>query len=171
MFTAAAASGAESFWLFAEKVCGLSAFEKSVATNASVRSLHGDLKKYNITFRGKALGESVAKSIKTLHSYLSDNDCRHAYATAEVVVPELRDQTMLLRIAQLCAGRSAEPLARAPQLAMVFIIESLKAGRHSGDFHREDTLTLTQVAGADEKGTCDRAQSLQEEGLLRLRPT
>ena len=151
MFTAAAAAGAESFWLFAEKVCSLSAFTQSVAANASVRSLHEEIKKYHITFRGKALGESIVKSVKALHPFLSDAGCRHAYALAEGVVNELRDQTMLLRIAQLCGGRSAEPLARAPQEAMIFIIESLKAGRLSGDYRREDCLTLSQVVGTDKK--------------------
>ena len=39
MFTASAASGAESFWLLAEKVSGLRGFQEAVGANASLPNM------------------------------------------------------------------------------------------------------------------------------------
>ena len=106
MFSAYAASGADSFfWKLAERVCGSSGVKE--AFNESVSNAESVLKNYGLAFKGKALTTASVTALKSLQLFVLDGDCRSAFALAEVYSPELRDPTLLSRIANACASRRA----------------------------------------------------------------
>ena len=100
MFTSFAASGADSFWKLAEKVARLSRYQKALAENLSLPKLFAVLKSYGLTFKGKPLAESHAKCLENLTPFVVDDACVVAYSLAEAFCPELREPTLLLRLAQ-----------------------------------------------------------------------
>ena len=123
LLTAAAASGADSFWKFAEKIRQLSAFAKAVADNASVPKIIAVLRQYGLTFKGKVLNDCNVRALKVLMPFVGDAACGAAYSLMEAFCPELRESTLLMRIAQFSLGRVAstvmerEASARASQAA------------------------------------------------------
>ena len=105
VFSATAASGADSFWKFAEKVVRLREFQKATSQSLSGAKTLAVLKTYGLTFRGKAITDAIVKALKSLAPFVVDPACRLAYAKLESVCPELRESTLLMRIAQLSSGR------------------------------------------------------------------
>ena len=102
----AAASGADIFWNFAEKINRLGEFRTGLAQSASLPKLNGILKKYGVSFKGKAVTEASAKALKCLAPFVCDSQCRLAYSLVDMFCPELREATLLMRIAQLSAVRA-----------------------------------------------------------------
>ncbi|CAK0819347.1 unnamed protein product [Prorocentrum cordatum] len=154
MFTASAASGADSFWKLAEKVARLTRCQKAMADNLSLPKLFAALKSYGLAFKGKPLAESHAKCLKNLTPFVGDEACVVAYSLSEAFCPELREPTLLLRLAQLCNGRAASSKAdkdATSRESMVFIMDCLRVARLTGDAPRGEGLTLSKVTGQEQK--------------------
>ena len=103
----AAASGADAFWIFAERVGRLQDISLAIKEGLSVPKLATKLRSLGITFKGKTMTEGHAKALKNLMPFVLNADCKQAYMLAEVFVPELKEMTMLMRIAQLCSKRAS----------------------------------------------------------------
>ena len=75
MFANAGATGTDSFWKFAEKVCRLSNFNKAISTKTSIPRLLTLVKEqYGLSFKGKTLTEQGIKPSKVLrHSWRMEN--------------------------------------------------------------------------------------------------
>ncbi|CAK0811629.1 unnamed protein product, partial [Prorocentrum cordatum] len=107
VFSTSAASGADAFWKLAEKVSRLTKYQKAVAENISLPKLTKVLTTYGITFKGNALTAAHAKALKSLTPFVGNHACAVAYSLAEAFCPELREPTLLMRLAQLCKARTA----------------------------------------------------------------
>ena len=150
VFAATAASGADSFWKFAEKVARLREFQKATSQSLSGAKTLAVLKTYGLTFRGKAITDAIVKALKSLAPFVVDPACRLAYAKLESVCPELRESTLLMRIAQLSSGRmTSEEDTQSANASLLFIFESLFVARLTGDF--SDTFTVKTVTGQEKK--------------------
>ena len=143
MFAAYAASGADSFWKLAERVCGLSGVKE--ALNESVSKAESVLKKHGLAFKGHPLSTANVTALKSLQLFVLDVDCRSAYALAEVYSPELRDPTLLSKIASACASRGASD-AKA-KAYFVYVMDSLRVARLTGDIPKDEKLTVGRVCG------------------------
>ncbi|CAK0878358.1 unnamed protein product [Prorocentrum cordatum] len=153
-FSACAASGADYFWKLAEKVSRLTKCQKALAENLSIPKLTGVLQCYGITFKGNALTDSHAKALKSLTPFVGNQACAAAYSLAEAFCPELREPTLLMRLAQLCKGRAAPPQADKDAVAcdsMAFILDCLRVARLTGEAPRGETLSLSKVTGQEKK--------------------
>ena len=130
--TTAAASGADIFWNFAEKVNRLGEFRAGLAQSAPLPKLNGILKKYGVSFKGKAVTEASVKALKCLAPFVCDSQCRLAYSLVDMFCPELREATLLMRTAQLSAARApgaAGGSASGGVDALVFIFDCLRVAR------------------------------------------
>ena len=96
-FASAAAAGADSFWKFAERVAQLSQFQKGKLPISKVVAV---LRGYGITFKGKAVSDTNASALISLAPFAVDPACRLAFSLVESACPELREATVLMRIAQ-----------------------------------------------------------------------
>ena len=129
-FSAAAASGADVFWQLAEKVNSLSGFKTALAQNWSVPKLRQALREYGVTFKGKAATEATAKALNKLAPLVGDEKCRMAYSLMEKFCPELRESTLLMRIAQFVATRATGVgQEQAQRDAMVCVFDCLRVAR------------------------------------------
>ena len=148
MFSAYAASGADSFfWKLAERVCGSSGVKE--AFNESVSNAESVLKNYGLAFKGKALTTASVTALKSLQLFVLDGDCRSAFALAEVYSPELRDPTLLSRIATACAHRGASDDKAKEYFA--YVMDSLRAARLTGDIDKDEKLSVSRVVGRKSK--------------------
>ena len=68
-FAVMGASGADSFWKFAEKVCGFGAFTK--AASQSIPKATVALQQAGLTFRGKLLTENWVRALRALAPYVA----------------------------------------------------------------------------------------------------
>ena len=105
MFASCAASGADSFWRFAEKACRLTGVEGSFAKQEPQAKLEALIKNYGLTFKGKALSSAMVTALRGLQPFVLDTACASAFSLAEVYYPELRDPTILMRIGYACSAR------------------------------------------------------------------
>eukprot|EP00959_Pyramimonas_sp_CCMP1952_P392286 8220155-Pyramimonas_sp.AAC.1 len=80
MFTASAASGADSFWRFAEKACRLTNVRASLAKSEAVAKLEAALKAYGLQFRGKPCTAATAAALTGLHTFVLDSACASAFS-------------------------------------------------------------------------------------------
>ena len=126
LFNSTGASAADSFRKFTEKVARLCSVAKYIADNASVPKLAAAPKPYGLTFKGKPITEANIKALKSLAPFVGDAACNMAYSSVEYSCPELRDATLLMRIAQLSTARTAsfamEKTASA-RASLAFIFE------------------------------------------------
>ena len=110
----------------------------------------GNELKNGVTFRGKAIGENAIKAIKNLGSFVTDQACCTAYMLAEACCPELRDETILMRIAHLCLARHPDNLS-ASRDAMVFVLDCLRVGRLTGERPADAKYSVDHVTGAQHR--------------------
>ena len=152
LFASSAASGADSFWKFAEKVGRLSGVAKAIVENASGPKLTAALKPYGLTFKGKALTEANVKALKSLAPFVGDAACGMSYSLVESFCPELREATLLMRIAQLATARAASSAMErtaSARASLVFVFDCLRMYRLTGDC--PDVYTVNKVTGQEKK--------------------
>ena len=153
----AAASGADSFWVFAERVGRLSAVKLATKENMSGTRLATKMRSLGITFKGKSIAEGCAKALKALLPFVYHAGCKHAHSLAEAVCPELKDMTLLMRMAHLCTKRASGggPSATGgPDHAnscMAFLIDSFRVARLTGEFPKDDSVTVSKILGQEKK--------------------
>ena len=150
IFGTAAAAAADSFWKLAEKVAKLSKFKQGLARNLSIPKLKEEMRGLGLTFKGKAFTDTVVKALKALSNFVLNGPCCTAFGLMEACCPELRDATLLMRIAQLCARRSPDNPGAACE-AMVFIFDCLRVYRLTGDRPAGNTYTVGDVTGQENK--------------------
>ena len=90
-FAVMGASGADSFWKFAEKVSALGAFTN--AASQSIPKATVALQQAGLTFKGKVLTEQSVKAVRALAPYVEDARCSAAFSMLECVSPEFREAT------------------------------------------------------------------------------
>ena len=149
MFASYAASGADSFWKLAEKACRLSGVGEAFSKQEPVSKLESVLKNYGLAFKGKPLTNANVSALKGLHPFVLDGACRSAFALAEVYSPELREPTLLARIATFCSSRAVSD-AQAKEY-FVYVMNCLRVARLTGDLPKEEKLTVGRVVGRDRK--------------------
>ena len=82
------------------------------------------------------------QGLKALEPYTQDPVVRAAYQLMIPIVPELKDSTAMMRMAQLCTERRA-----ASGVAMAFLCDTLRALRVVGQLHRSSRLTVHKLTG------------------------
>ena len=96
------------------------------------------IKGYGLTFKGKALTETNVKALKSIIPFVGNAACAHAYSLMEVFCPELREATLLMRIAQLSTGRAAgsskEKQEDTACGSLAFVFDCLRVFRLTGNF-------------------------------------
>ena len=154
-YSVCGATGADSFWKFAQKVGGLGAFRKTMSL--SIPKAMAELKQQGLLFKGKGLTEQSVKAMRALTPYVGDAACNAAFSMLECVSPEFRDPTLLLRLAQLSAARGAgvqnlHALATSTATSsFAFCLDCLRLGRLAGDVKQEDVYTVSDVTGQERK--------------------
>jgi hypothetical protein len=146
----AAAAAADSFWKVAEKVVKLTKFKQALARNLSIPKAKEELKGFGLTFKGKAFTDTVVKALKALAPFVGSAACCTAFVLMEACCPELRDSTLLMRIAQLCARRYPDNADAACE-SMVFVFDCLRVGRLTGERIAQNTYTVSNVTGQENK--------------------
>ena len=146
----AAASGADSFWLFAERLGRLRDIQDAIKDNISAPKLLSQLKALGVTFKGKSMTDAHAKAVKSLLPYATDTGCKGAYLRAEVMCPEAKDQTLLMRLAVLCSRRGTDAASGAVA-SMIFLLDTMRAARLTGEFPKGEGITVANIIGADKK--------------------
>ena len=141
-----AASGADSFWLFTERVGRLEEIQAAIKDNISAPKLLAKLKAMGITFKGKSVTEATARAMKSVLPFVADIGCKNAYLLSEVMCPEIKDQTMLMRLAGLCSKRGS-----AASGALVFLFDGLRVGRLTGEFPKGEGITVSSILGQEKK--------------------
>ena len=109
---------------------------------------------YGLTFKGKPVTEANAKALKNLAPFVGHGECRVAFALVEAVCPELREPTLLLRIAQLSTGQAGgvgEDAAAGARAAWIFVFDPLRVLRLCGDCPKDDVYTVSRVTGQEKK--------------------
>ncbi|CAK0853209.1 unnamed protein product [Prorocentrum cordatum] len=139
MFSAYAASGAESFWRV----------ENCFAKQEPVSKLEAALKAYGLQFKGKACTAATAAALKGLCTFALDGACSSAFKLVEVHFPELRDPTLLMSIGFACSTRGGSD-AEAREL-LVFIVNSLCVARLAGDVPKGEEPVVSRIVGRDRK--------------------
>ena len=145
LFASTAASGADSFWKFAEK---------AIKDNVSLPKLSVALRQYGMTFKGMALTDANVKAFKSLAAFVEDGACGVACSLVEAYCPEIWDPTLLMRVAQLSAARAGvgevdrEERARA---SLIFIFDCLRVLRLTGSCSNEEGYTVGKVTGQEKK--------------------
>ena len=122
-YSVCGATGADSFWKFAQKVGGLGAFKKAAALSPP-RALVA-LKQQGLSFKGKVLTEQSVKALRALAPYGEDASCSAAFSMMECVSPEFREPTLLLRLAQLSSTRVASGQRPQPHTAKMTFVFAL----------------------------------------------
>ena len=91
-----------------------------------------------------------------------DAACKQAYLFAEPLCPELMDMALLMRVAQLCTrrassqvvGRGSAPASGGNAQAsayMAFIFDTFRVARLTGEFPKDECVSVSNVAGQDNK--------------------
>ena len=93
--------------------------------------------------------EHHAKAMKNLIPYTSSSACRDAYLRAVAVYPEVKEQTMLMKMALLCNKRGTAQIGASG--AMIFLLDSLRAARLTGEFPKGEVFTVAQIVGVEKK--------------------
>ena len=106
LYAASAASGAGSFVKSVEDSALLGLVKQAASQKVSCPKLFLVLKRYRWTFKGKALVESNEKRLMSLVPFVGNAGCALAFSLMEVFCPELRDATVLARLAHLSAARA-----------------------------------------------------------------
>ena len=110
------------------------------------------MKPYGLTFKGKALTEANIKALKCLAPFVEDAACCMAYSIVESFCPELREATLLMRIAQLATARGASSgmeKAASACASLAFVFDCLRVYRLTGDC--PDVYTVSKVTGQEKK--------------------
>ena len=151
MYSVAGASGADSFWKFAEKTSALTSFKQN--DSASIAKALLALKQQGLTFKGKELTEHLVKAMRAIAPYVGDARCSAAFAMLECVSPEFREPTLLMRLAQLTTARvsNAVPQPDAAKKTLVFVLDCLRVRRVTGDIKKDDPYTVSNVTGLSGK--------------------
>ena len=152
----AAASGADSFWIFAERVGRLQEVQAAMRDNISAPKLCSKLKSLGVTFKGKSMSEGHAKALRSLLPFVSDIGCKHSYLLTEVMCPEVKELTLLMRLAILCSkrGGGAAPASGGPSQAhacMIFLFDSFRVARLTGEFPKGEGMTVANIIGQEKK--------------------
>ncbi len=148
--SSAAASGADSFWRFAEKACRLTGVAASFARQESAAKLEAAIKNYGLKFKGKAIDSTGASSLKSLQHFVMDEACCSSFALAEAYFPELREQTLLIKICRACSTRNAVCDAKAREY-FVFIMDCLRVARLTGDIARDGKISVRGAVGKSKR--------------------
>ena len=155
LFASSAASGAESFWKFAEKVGMLSGVKRAVADNVSLPKMCAAIRAYGLTFKGKALTEGNVKAFKSLVPFVGNEACAQAYSLMECVCPELRESTLLMRVAQLSSAKassnSSDKQDESACHSLAFVFDCLRVYRLTGNCPKEDVYTVSKISGQEKK--------------------
>ena len=141
VFAVSGASGADSFWKFMQKVGGLGVFKK--ATNLSIPKAQAALKQAGLSFKGKGLTDQLVKAMKALAPFVGDADCCAAFSMLECICPEMREPTLLMRMAQLSSAR----VGSVATDSLAFAFDCLRIGRLVGEIKKEDSYTVATVVG------------------------
>ena len=153
----AAASGADSFWIFADRVGRLQEVKAAMRDNVSAPKLCSKLKSLGITFKGKGMSDGLAKALRSLLPFVADLGCKHSYLLTEVMCPEVKEMTLLMRLAVLCSKRGsgeAAPASGGPSRAhacMTFLLDSFRVARLTGEFPQGEGMTVTNIVGQEKK--------------------
>ena len=107
------------------------------------------IKGYGLTFKGKPLTTANVTALRGLQPFALDGACGSAFALAEVYSPELRDPTLLSRIATACAHRGASDDKAKEYFA--YVLDSLRAARLTGDIDKDEKLSVSRVVGRKSK--------------------
>ena len=150
IFATAAAAAADSFWKLAEKVAKLTKFKQALDRNLSGPKIKEELKTLGLTFKSKAFIDAVVKALKALAPFVCNAACCTAFSLMEACCPELRDPTMLMRIAQLCTRRSPDNASAACE-SMVFVFDCLRVNRLTGERPAQKIYTVSDVTGQENK--------------------
>ena len=161
LFAASASSGATSFWAFARKVSQLTDLALAFKNNVSNAKTKDVIKKYGLSFKGNAISDANVKALKALLPFLEDEKCNEAHDLVESICPEVGQETILMRIAQLSSARATT----RPTDAMVFALECLLVWKITGTF--KGKYNVESVTG-QEKTTCAGAYLLQEARHRRV---
>ena len=145
-----AAAAADSFWKLAEKVAKLSKFKQALGRSLSIPKLKQELLTMGLTFKGKPFTDSVVKALKALAPFVENVACCTAFGLMEACCPEMRDLTLLMRVAQLCSKRHADN-AHAACESMVFVFDCLRVWRLTGERPAQHTWTVGDVTGQENK--------------------
>ena len=130
IFASANAVAADSFWKLAEKVARLSKFKAASTRTLSLAKTKQELQTYGLTYKGKPITDAVVKALKALAPFVVNAACCTAFGLMEACCPELRDTTLLMRIAHLCSRRHPDNTDAACE-SMVFVFDCLRVGLHS----------------------------------------
>ena len=151
LFAAGAAAGADSFWRLADKACRLTNVGRSIAKHEPQAKLEAVILEYGLTFKGKPLTAANALALKALQPFVVDPSgaCGLAFSLAEVYFPELREATLLMRIGYACSARGCSDATAREYL--VFVMNSLRVARLTGDIPKEEKLSVARVIGRDKK--------------------
>ena len=153
----AAASGADSFWIFAERVGRLQEVQAAMRDNISAPKLCSKLKSLGVTFKGKSMTEGHAKALRSLLPFVSDIGCKHSYLLTEIMCPEVKEMTLLMRLAILCSKRGnggTTPASGGPSQAnacMIFLFDSFRVARLTGEFPKGEGMTVANIIGQEKK--------------------
>ena len=85
-----------------------------------------------LTCKGKAFTDAGVKALKALAPCVGNTACCTAFVLMEACCPEMRDSTLLMRIAQLCTRRYPDNADAACE-SMVFVFDCLRVGRLTGE--------------------------------------
>ena len=159
MFSHSAAAGADSFWDFATRANRLTPVRTMISEDLSATKMAQHLKSLGLTFKGKVPSVALATALKGVAMYVLDDGCRAAFAMTEPICPELRDFTLLSRIAAACTARGAD--AKKSKDFFKFVMESMRAYRLTGDQSKTDKFTVASVInGSDNKKTGQKIAGL-----------
>ncbi|CAK0885703.1 unnamed protein product [Prorocentrum cordatum] len=122
-FAKRAASGADSFWRFAEKARRLTGAANSFAKLEPQAKLEAAIKTYGLAFKGKALTAASATALKGLQPFALDDARGSAFALAEGV---------------------SDAQAKGH---FVFIVDSLRMARLTGEIPKGEKLSASRVVG------------------------
>ncbi|CAK0791991.1 unnamed protein product [Prorocentrum cordatum] len=145
MFTAIAASGADSFWWFAEKACRLTSARASLDRSEAVARLEAALKAYGPQFKGNPCTAATAAALKGLHAFVLDSACASAFSLAEAYIPELLEPTLLMKIGFACSTRAVSN-DEAREL-FVFTLNTCRVARLAGDAPKGEKLAVGRACG------------------------
>ena len=146
-------------WSWAALWC----FAKGIADNVFVKQLSSVLRQYRLTLKGKPPTDADVKALKSLELFVGDAASGAAYSLMEAFCPELRQSTLLMRIAQLRSARvaSAGTDERATARASpAFIFDCLRVYRLTGEYSKDDVYTVAKRTGQEETA-CAGAPSPQ----------
>ena len=115
----------------------LTGVRKAVADNVSLPELCVAVRAYGLTFKGKARTEGNVKAFKSLVPSVANAACFDALSLLECICPELRESTLLMRIAQLSSSRGGSTTSDKPDdyacNSLAFVFDCLRVYRLIGN--------------------------------------